>query len=266
MIMMALKRKRVADERGVAALLTLAFMMSVGVAIVITLWAISVASGAFNLLYSVNQSAAYAAVSAVSTGEADSNQMQIDCGDVIAGASCAQTSGAWRAANHVFSFGLQEGNFGLTYDGNSRSGSVKWNIYPFNMDLKQGEVRRELIRRTGSSDIVMIGTLVTNNSCGGALHGGRTIGNNSKNMVNYEMLNNGIGAYAEELFCWQVIERGVKYPPQFQSGVVSQASAEINLIPGCAMAICRANVDVIASASFDQPSPTNNYNDYNPAP
>lgn len=60
--------RRLRKERGAIALMTLAFLVFAGLSALFILWGIARVTGAYNLMYAANQSASYAAVTAVESG------------------------------------------------------------------------------------------------------------------------------------------------------------------------------------------------------
>jgi hypothetical protein len=227
-------RKARNNDAGVTALLTLVFMMSAGLATLITLWAISVASGAFNLLYTSNQSAAYAAVTSVDAGNyATGDQLEINCSGSSANNTLCSSGEALDLAEAVFEASLyaepeQYGAYGLRYNrDNPAASNVNWTMNFFNIPVSAGEARG--------------------------------LGCNIPSNRDFNIALNEDGPVMN---CWRVREYGVEFPPQYQSGVITRANANVELVPGCELSICRTRVSVIASAVQDQPSPFQSYRDY----
>jgi hypothetical protein len=117
------------DEQGVIALLTLLFIMTVGLLSLMIVWALGYTSGAYTTLYGAAQSAAYAAASEVNPGAGSSfSQPPFDCGSGFsstpAGSSVVCTNGrAATAARALLTSELSPSNsagngappYGLSY-------------------------------------------------------------------------------------------------------------------------------------------------------
>jgi hypothetical protein len=114
-LLLAIK-KRLQNQTGAVALMTLGYMIACGMICLVTLWGIANATGAYNTLYGVTQSAAYAAASQTdptSIGETGTVRFLCD-GSAVECRSGATFNAAQNAAITGLSAGVP-GRFGLTY-------------------------------------------------------------------------------------------------------------------------------------------------------
>ena len=238
---------RLRRQRGVISLLTLGFMVGAGMTLLVTLWGIARVTGAFNTLYTANEAASYAALSAsdVEPGGLIKVRCQnLDdtiCKRTGAGASITGDD-ALSAAEAVMEKSLQSRPFGLCYDGEiggtcrgpgevkliaDFAGSPAPSIKVFNMG---GTSRDQILRCLDSFG-------------------------QSKIPANQDLKPSPSGG----IDCWGLGEYGQVYSPNFNTGVITRAKAEIEFFPGCLNgAICPSTeVRVASSASQDQPVPGN---------
>lgn len=109
-------RRQLADERGAMALMTLVFLMCAGFVMIVFLWVIGYAGGAYNTIQGAAQTTAYAAVGAVMTTGGD--QPRFDCGPVErADGLCLQGS-TFNTAQKALAISLStsKANWGLSYN------------------------------------------------------------------------------------------------------------------------------------------------------
>lgn len=233
------------NEEGAIALMTLFFMVFAGLALLLLLWGIARATGAFNALYAANQSAALAAATAAKGGEAAAGNGQIafDCGARPADPTDCISGGAFHAADSVMRASLgpgAPGTFGLQYTTvQSQPGTNVWLVDERGQRLGHGLVQAyEVGYQAG------IARNLADQCTPGTLED--------------EAYVNGI------LGCWRVREFGRAFPKQFQSGIISRARAELELYPGCQGANWCPTVDmmVTSAATQAQPTPVSDYGDY----
>jgi len=273
-------RKQWRREDGAIALMTLAFMLTVGILSITFLWSLALITGAYNALYVANQNAAVAAASAAQrpagTGpggvSSGSSQLEYPCNQATTAAfggmcvashdspnsAVARVSPALLAARTVMRESLSDRPFGLNFAaGADRNvamiSRLALNLNPegidniesradaielFNMTRSAGEVRR-ILRQPGAECLMSpilgwgyIPQQYSGDPFGGVFH------------------------------CWQLEENGITFPKNYNSGVVTRAVADIELLPGCGLAVCRAQIVVSAGASQEQIAAVNNYSQY----
>lgn len=127
-------RLHTAREDGAIALLTMVFMIVLGIVLVITLWSIAYATGAYNQLYAATQAAAYAAVGQTQPGYSGA-QLNFECGSASYGlpdgATACSGGGVMNAVNAIFTASFQPAScgrvltgFGLTWTTGSSCSTV----------------------------------------------------------------------------------------------------------------------------------------------
>jgi hypothetical protein len=252
-------RGRISSQRGVIALLTLVFMIFLGMTMLVLLWGIARVTGAFNTLYAANQSAAYAALSSTKVSEAGPVRVRIDCDGSLRSAdpgvepaTICERSGsgtvppALVAADSVMraTLGAGQNRFGLCYDGNPSGGPCP----------AETEVR-----------------LVAEYSGGASWSPSFKAFNMPQRVSTYSCINGSgeveipegkdVRATSSQIACWGLREYGQIYNPNFETGVITRAQARVDYFPGCLNAnLCpRAEIRVAASASQDRPIPDRYY-------
>lgn len=227
-------RRRAAEEEGVIALATLGFMVAAGMAVIVLLWSIGAITGAYNSLYAANQAAAYAAASAtVAPANANSSsQLAFQCTYASPGSTLCTGGTSYDAAQSVMTTMLntsRPGDFGLQYGGN-----VAMTLNAYSIDRTPGEARAEA-----------------------AAYGCRIpVGSDA----GYTPIDGN--PTDSELNCWDLHEEGVDFGVKYTSTVVSRSTANVNVLPGCGLALCNATMNVVAAASEDQPHPYTCYSEY----
>ncbi len=153
-------------QRGVIALLTLVWMMTLGVVCWFTLWAIGWATGQYDVLYSSAQEAAYAAVGTALPTSNGSEQLAFDCGIRYSPLTGVCPGGQTLAAVHrVLAASLGPGipgRFGLCYGSGcgqqnvqlteaqqpAGSGQPADEVYAFNIGIPPGLAQKDDPNRT----------------------------------------------------------------------------------------------------------------------
>lgn len=215
--------KRGRGESGAILLLTVVFMMTVGVAAIVVLWGMGYTAGAYEELYSATQSAAYAAATEVSYGQTSENgnaQLQFDCGAAVLPA-CDQGR-SYEAATSLLNAQLK-GKFGLTYPGNVEL--LDQSLQPTNSILAyQIPVTPALAQ---SLDPTCIGTVTPPDG-------------------------------QPFTSCWTIPGTSSAIDKNYISGVVVADQATIQLIPGCH--ICGSfTIKAIAAARTGQQLPGSSF-------
>ena len=146
-------RRRAAEEDGAIALMTIAFLTFLGMIMVVFLWTIGLAGGAYNTLQGAAQATAYAAVGTVTID--DSAQPHFACqGDRGAPADNGLCNGGrtFQVAEQTLSYALStSANWGLRYTPGApaeadtracsptRTARVACGIYAFPLAFAPGE-------------------------------------------------------------------------------------------------------------------------------
>lgn len=238
------------EEEGAIALMVLVFMMTAGVATILTLWSIGSITGAYNKLYIANQAAAYsAATTAGRSVYGDYQQLVFNCNGVQGdGTTCGPGDRTFDVANDVFGKTLTNssgyGGFGLRYDSNNiYAGSNTANLFT--------ALNRSRITREGGLEIYEIASTP------------------EQAKIRCNNINAGAGdtykEYNGALTCWRIIEGGIEFPWQYTTGVLTQAEATVPKIPGLCSAsssFCQVNLKVKAAASLNQTSAPSDFNSY----
>jgi hypothetical protein len=115
-------RRKLKDQRGAVALMTLGYLITCGLICLLTLWGIANATGAYNALYGVTQSAAYAAASATESPAGTSDSLTFQCGGTPSPSGDCTSGEAFTAAQDAAVTGLSSGvpgRFGLVYGANA---------------------------------------------------------------------------------------------------------------------------------------------------
>jgi hypothetical protein len=223
-------RHRAAREDGVIALLTLVFMMVLGLVIIATLWSIGYATGAYNELYSNSQAAAYASVGRTVTNNSGSSQLDFDCSNRTSNLDFTCSSGSTFAVTQQVLSRAFRGQFGLTYSSDN-TGSVRLTDENYNA---ANLIYAYYIPRSAKS-------------------AEQTVQDNGGSCP-YILRSGPDNATATELMCWQVATGGLN-TPHYESGVVVHAVAAVKL-PGCNLAICATDLQVTTAATISQAAPT----------
>lgn len=251
--MIAMLRKiieRRYEEEGVIAIITLMFLLTAGIASIVLLWSIGIATGAYNKLYIANQAAAYAAVTTATSPDPainpGRNQLVFRCGFsalVLGDSTVCADGNTFTVAENVFQRSLSEnpsggGNFGIRY-----------NVTGDNTDFYA-------VASNGNSDI-------------GPQYPGLNIYEvpNSATKTRLNCSSSASG-FVQPSGCWRVVEDGVTFPWQYTSGVVTRAKTTIPSVPGlCSGTGCpHITLQVKASASLNQVQAEGNYSQYGVGP
>lgn len=200
-------------QAGAVALLTLVFMLTLGLASMMMLWGIGYSAGAYTTLYAATQAAAYAAVSEVSLeGAGAGAQLPFDCGasfDALAAEPVCRDGNAGLAAKLMLGIALR-GQFGLSYPGAVRlvdsAGNEIDGVLAFYIPLAPGVAR--------AADPGCSGIVATENA-----------------RVRSCWRNPGriFGQAAGDFFVSD---------PNYLSGIVAITEAEIPFPPSCRSALC----------------------------
>jgi hypothetical protein len=267
--MLAMIKNIAANQRGAISVLTLVFMLLIGVIIIIFLWTIAVLTGAYNTLYIANQNAANAAAGAASTEELQGAQLGYLCqspGQPVASPSstaCSlptnspgdqaqlelENAGAVFAARKVMRETLRNRPFGLRFTGADKNVQLipePWvtpannreYVLLYNVALSKGEISSRLA--AGASCQIPSGRF-------------------------YGRLSDSPPGSAS-IHCWQVKEDGMLFAQQYNSGVITRARAQIELFPNCPAiitALCgRQEITVNAAATLRQPPSSSSWEDF----
>jgi hypothetical protein len=244
-------RQRLVAEDGAIALATLAFMMAVGLGLLVMLWGIGYATGAYNQIYLGTQQAAYAAASAeepqlFNFDTADS-QPQIGCAtNALVNYQCS-SGPALDAAEQSLADTFNNGgaSFDLTFlpsnDGTLRLTDENYQpdpiIYAYQMGLASAAQEARCSLQQGSASASTPSTSV---------------------LVDNDPDSQTYGA----LLCWQISEHGIIYPAETDSGVVVRTEARLQVPPGCQPSVifCPTyEISTVAVATLSQPQANNNY-------
>lgn len=221
--------RRTGREEGAVALLTLVFMMTVGMVMVIVLFGMSYVSAAHTTLYQATQAAAYAAANEIVTpaNGGGTSQLPFDCGPNFdwAQPSPVCTSGRTaQAAKTLLSDTLNGagGKFGLSFPGSVRL-----------VDTSGNTVDGPLAYYVSDSAGV---AQAEDPGCGGIYGNTRTCWTNPVGDI-------GVG------------------DSNYVSGVVVITQATVPFVPGCTSWICPTfTIQVAVSARAGQVIPGKNYN------
>ena len=246
-------------EEGAIALATFAFIVFVGLVILLTLWGIAYTTGAYNALYSANQSAAYAAATVTRPSwepkDTPSDQPLITCGRrarlqdgnnsyvTVCYDDPGRSDEAIDAAQQVLAASLgssksRPGPFGLYYDGGSSDEGI-------------GSVRLVGPRGArGQGDLITIHEITMSPA-------------DARNLAEGLDLcpEDGIAeaGYIEDLepieVCWRLRDEGITYPRQYHAGVVVRSEAKLPLLPICSESnYCPTfRLQAVAAATLDRP-------------
>jgi hypothetical protein len=223
--------KKIKNEDGAIAIITIFFLSTVGIISILALWSIGVATGAYNKLYVANQSAAFSAVTTTIPTEGF-EQPVFDCQneEIKTFYQCKKGTG-YNTFKTVFQETLSGGSgFGIdpnkltTPTSCQPNSSLCFDLKVFNFRKNSSQAKKSCQEEGSTSDIV----------------------------------SSGDG----EVVCWRVSEniagQELKFGYQYSSGVLARAQARIPSIPtlnscndtiygfGCVV------VKVVASASVSQ--------------
>lgn len=227
-------RQRLREEKGAIALLTLAFLIFAGLLSLFILWGIARVTGAYNLMYASNQSAAYAAATAVDSGAT------IRC-NALNRYVCRKTPGvsdAYSVAEGVMEASIDPGEqetFGLCYGSACPSDGRVSLVSDFTSGSRNNAIKVFNFPVQSSYPCFVNG------------------------------ISNDVYELGGKLVCWALDEGGL-YTPQKESGVItrSRASLEYVPLPGCKvesifLPCLQADLRVAAAARLDQPQAQKNY-------
>jgi Flp pilus assembly protein TadG len=112
-------RRHARDEEGAIAILTLFFMIVLGLVLITTLWSIAYATGAYNELYAGTQAAAYAAVGQTTESTGNQQQLDFECGGgsyaLSDGATACNGGGVMDAVDAVFATSFPAAQCGSSF-------------------------------------------------------------------------------------------------------------------------------------------------------
>lgn len=263
--MIGLIRNLAAQQHGAISILTLAFLLLVGIVSLIFLWLIAALTGAYNTLYIANQNAAIAAASTANSDQAlgqpsylctspgreltdGSQACAIPTNSSNTGESI-EAAPAIFAAKTVMEQSLLDGSFSLQFSGPDKNvqlipppgTEIEENteyIMLYNIATSKGQIE-DIMRRDG------LECLIPENRYWGRLNGP------------------GIEETLGDIQCWQVRERGVTFAKQYTSGVITRARAQFELFPGCPLDFCQSpEIIVTAAATVRQLSRPENWDDF----
>lgn len=204
---------RLKKEDGAIAIITIAFLSTVGITAIIALWSIGIATGAYNKLYIANQTAAFSAAT-TARPEPPAAQPGFDCGAGQTNPVICSQGETFSVAEEVFRKSLQPGNrFGMRYatpganvdffsSGDSYSGFSPGAISVFEFAASAANAKRN-----GENSNL-------SHPCYGSSSPGRIA-----------LFYNGRACW------WRVSEGGIQFPRQYNSGILTQARATIPTIP-----------------------------------
>jgi len=281
---LANKLQRCREDDGVFSVLTLLFLVVLGLGMLFFIWLLIGAIGAFNTLYIANQNAAVAAAATARSDAAVSGpQLGFICGSSASGlagrvicavdnrggsataaAAAVSLENAFRGAPFGIRFGDQPG--ANTYLDFSRSPDPGASANPlprvlaYSVDISSADARNNNCTVSGSGSP----------SSANRFRTGRV---SSPNLVQ--------GSPETAIHCWSVYEEGsageISYPVQYSSGVVTRVAARPELIDNAAICpsgdaanavavfvreLCRPLIVVVAAASQSQPEAYDDYTDY----
>jgi hypothetical protein len=130
--------RRLEDESGAVAVMTLLFVSMAGMLVIATLWGIGFATGVYDQQVNATQAAAYAAVSQTPVDDSASTPLGVNCSDSgatsITGVTNCNSGAAWVAAMDTLNSALP-GSFGAKdADLNGNSGIQIYNPSDGNAD------------------------------------------------------------------------------------------------------------------------------------
>lgn len=226
--LLCLLADRARRNDGAIALMTITFMIFLGLVMVVFLWTIGYAGGAYNTMQGAAQATAYAAAGAVNVNNSPA-QPQFDCNNGQALPQDACINGAtFNTAERTLHYALAstKANFGLFYDPSlGQNSSVYFTtpdgerapvptIYAHQIDFSAGLAKSLDPSCTGHADYPE-----------GGIVAGRS--------------------------CWKLYEQGIG-EPQYVSGV-SVYLATVVQVPGCVASWCpQQPIQAVAAASQDQ--------------
>lgn len=256
-----MKLLKYGSEEGAVALMTLAFMMVVGAMAIMFVWSLGVITGAYNVLYVANQNAAVAAATATVPADGGSNQMTYYCvrsrpGESACyyfpqqgGSSQMQSNLAAAAAHRVLEDSLEKEPFGLSLGENvfmlpsdslALQDSGVMLLKAYEVARPAGEIRDAMDRYNRSCSIPA-------GEQWGTVHG---------------VFQGG----EDELHCWRLTEGGVEFPKLYNSGVIVETFADVNLF-NCEFEFCQTRIVVKSAATQEQiasPEEVSQYYYYKP--
>jgi hypothetical protein len=230
---------RLREEDGAIAMLTLAFMLFLGLVMVAYLWAIGYAAGAYNTMATASQAAAYAAVS---TGSYDSptGQLTFACPDPANPPTNGQcTSGKTAAAGlRALSYAITNtrAHFNLSYDSTDQNnGTLK------TLDANGNQF--------GGAGGIMAYSIAA------PPEAAREAAGSSNCRVEGAGIDNGIGAYPPNSdtparLCWTGPATALA-TPQYESGVVVRVTTDVKL-PICGQICPQFPITAAAAAKQSQ--------------
>jgi len=241
-------RRHAAAEDGVIAILTLGFMIALGFMLIVTLWSIAYATGAYNELYAGTQAAAYAAVGqTLPTNGGNQAQLAFDCGpappaySLSDGATACVGGGVMETVDSVFTASFPpaqcgggfSAGFGLTWSTNSGCSTIS------------------LLDANGNPSNYVEAFYIPLTP-GGAQGLWRAAGQPS---CPYFTSQAGMPT---ELVCWGANDLGLGSSPgvglpHFTSGVIVRTGVSVKL-PGCSPVFCPVyNIRLAVAAVEGQP-------------
>lgn len=267
-VVFAAVRRRLKRERGVVALMTVAFLAVAGLVCVLLLWGIGYAAGAYNALYTATQNAAYAAVS-TAVPSTSGNQPQFQCAvnepSILTQWRCSGGT-TYQAAITSLQGSLGTnvpGTFGLTFNPagcSAPSGAgqtavcITDNTYTFQQGQPQGAIEAMPVEQSPSAasakcNFPPVGTAGINTDAG---YGSRF-----------------------QLSCWRLSELDQLVPggggvtpdqlTNYESGVVIRTAAQMVVPPFCKIGtwFCPSiEVTAVAGAEQSQPASPPSYRCY----
>lgn len=230
-------------------------MVGLGMTMLVTLWGIARVTGAFNTLYTANESASYAALSASRFNEIN-GRIEVKC--LLTNAEpgvpdtvCEETgSGAKQqalvAADQVMRQSLAERPFGLCYDGSDDRCNAN------EVRLLADFPRNDAEKRNWQGPSIKVFNM-------DKLSDPRLCRNSAGYPAGQGLRSKDYATSNGEIICWGLSEYGQVYNANLSTGVITRAQVDLEFLPGCLNAsLCpTADIRVASSASQDQPVKTN---------
>jgi hypothetical protein len=258
-------KKSIRNEEGVIALLTLGFFMACGLVLIVLLWGISFATGAYNTLYISTQSAARSAAQVTERQSGNSQQPSFACDSGPAIMSNRFTCGGPVALdkNDSFDAAYESLNAALNPGQNGQDGVPgRFGLIGPGYTPKGTEVQVKMLGpgfNPCPSNQNCISLYSFGFSSANQRDQARSICEPWDDNSEYKLLSNGQG-----LACWSLPGTGgIDFGANYESGVVVRTRADITIPPGCTAWFCPfLLVSVAAAAKQSQISAPNEYKCY----
>lgn len=234
-------RASASDESGVIALMTLAFLVLLGMVMVVFLWTIGFTTGAYSTLQGAAQSTAYASAGAVDIAS-DPRQPSYACGTTKRADGFCSAGQTFTVAEQALSFTLAQtrSNFGMSYrPGGGNNQTVRFaelgsNGKPVNRSATPGIFAYAVPFTQASAQRV---TDQQNTAC------------DSKLTPTF----NGVSGTS----CWQIYQQGIG-ERQYGSGVAVYLQTDVKL-PGCRADWCPTFTITASAAAVQAQDATQRY-------